>query len=249
MLVIRTQQLDLLEHVPRTAFERSLSRHFAQFYPHECARLGPEQMRKLIQLGIKKGSGYGYTSRTEVGFYCNLMLMLGSDFDRDPQIPWAAEQIDNMSIAAPEERIRALFNTAIKYLTDSFGRNAEYMARALVRIRDYDLNAAPAGADLENDLLHLFDRFCPQKLKAQGEGPTRELIRLGVVEAGRHGIASAQGLTVYTALMYMIGSGFDRDPVYPWAEAILQGAVGDEREKVNRLHEAAIVYVNQVLAE
>jgi hypothetical protein len=158
LLIIREEQIAVLKSIPLRDFEASLIRHFTRFYPRDCAWLGERQIRKLIQLSIERAAGHGYYSRQEVGYYCNLMLMLGCDFDRDPQIPWAGEGADSWTIAAPLERIQSLFEATLTYLRYAFGESGGYMARALVRLRDYDLKTAPqiSSPEFEGDILNLF---------------------------------------------------------------------------------------------
>jgi hypothetical protein len=251
-LVIRKEQLDFLASIPRRAFETSLVEHFFRYYPKDCARLGEAPVRAMIRRGIERATAHGYHTREQAGLYCNLILMLGAGFDRDPQIPWAVEQLDDLVIDDPLERMRRLVATALQYLRDSFGEQGGYMARALVRIREYDLASAPCstGPQLETDLLGSLESFCPQKFRTQGGGPTRALIRLGVAEAARHGISGGPGLTVYIALMFMVGAGFDDDPIYPWAGAVLNDAsTASEAERVGRLHRAAAAYVSRALSD
>ena len=252
MLVIRKEQLDVLGSIPQKQFEVSLIRHFFHFYPQDCARVGEGQIGRLVQLSIDRAAGYGYHSRQEVGFYCNLMLMLGVDFDHDPQIPWAVEQANDWTMANPLERIQRLFETSLTYLAEAFGENGGYLARALVRIRDYDLESAPEvkNPQLETGLLSLFEFLCPQKFKVQGVDPTRALIRRGIEDAARYGISGGRGLSVYITLMFMLGAGFDHDPVYPWTGSILNDlSLIDGMEKARQLYRASIAYVNRVLTE
>jgi hypothetical protein len=249
LLVLRKVQLDALREIPRRDFEQSLIRHFSVYYAADFARAGREQFRKLVQLSIERAAGHGYFTREEVGLYCNLMLMLGAAFDTDPQIPWALEQANDASIEDTSRRIQRLFQSAVKYLSDCFGSDGAYMARALVRLRDYDLDAAPQreADDFDGDLLQTLERFLPQKFQTQGEEVTAALIQRGIVDAYEYGLESGPGVTVYITLMYMIGAGFDRDPIYPWAAAILNDKRLGEAEKVDALHRSSIAYVNQVL--
>lgn len=248
MLVIRKPQLDALDPIPQIIFEDQLLKHFREHYPQDCRRAGAGQVRKLIRMGVAQAGGHRYMSQREVGYYVNLMLMLGCDFDRDPQIPWMCGQLNNLSIESGLERIQKAFASALHYLGEAFGDNSTYMARALVRVRDYDL-ASIAGSS-EQELFDLMNRICPQKVKAQGEGPTRALIPLCLRNAASYKICTPSGVATFLTLMFLLGVGFDHDPMYAWAEeALTDRSIATEPARIGRLHDRAIAYVNQVLAE
>lgn len=252
MLVIRTEQLSALGRAPRAAFEAELIRHFERFYPEECRRAGAGNVGDMVRLGIDRAGMHGYYVRREIGLYINLMVMLGSAFDRDPQIPWALKQLNDLSIADPFDRIQRIFESALDYLGACYGDGNEYMKRALVRIRDFDPALAPqsVGLAFENDLLELWREFCPQKFSTQPEEATRELIRQGMESAEKYGIVSSQGRVVVLTLMFFLGIGIDDDPLYPWAgEALRDPSLAVEQRRAAELHRAALAYVNDVLSE
>jgi len=46
--------------------------------------------------------------------------------------------------------------------------------------------------------------------------------------------------------MFVLGSGFDADPLLPWASAILKDeSITDQNERVNRLHAGAVACLKQ----
>lgn len=251
MLTIRREQMDLLARSSREEFEQRLLNHFARFYPHEVGQLGREQFLKLIRLGISRAPAYGFTEQREVGLFINLMLMLGCDFGRDPQLPWARELLHDDSLDDSFDRIQRIFKRAVKYLGDCFGDDGRYMARAVIRARNYKLDSAPLseGDELKGDLLSVLETFCPQKFAAQGVEATRGLIDFAFESAEEHGIESNQGLAVYAILMFLLGCGFYHDPVYPWASSVLGERGLEESVLVQKLYDAAVVHTAAVLSE
>jgi hypothetical protein len=252
LLVIRNEQLSILGRVPRNAFEAELARHFTRHYPAECRRAGSDQVIKMVRLGIQRAFVHGYTTQREIGLYVNLMVILGSAFDCDPQIPWALEQLNDLSIDDPFDRIRRTFQSTVRYLEQCFGAENGQMARTLVRLRDFDLKSAPQseGLDFQDALGGVLRYFCPHKCDVQGEEANRALVREGLDRAEEYGIESSRGLTVYITLMFLLGAGFDQDPMYPWAGQVLRDrSLRDEKTRVAALHEAAMRYVAEVLSE
>jgi hypothetical protein len=251
MLVIRQSQLKALGSVSRSEFEIQLVRHFVRFYPRECRLAGNSQVQKLAGMGIERAFRHGYLSQREASLYVNLMIILGCDFDRDPQIPWAARQIDDERIRGRFRRIQRVHQSAIRYLEQTVGDNNRHIARAMIRLRDYRLDEAPnsSGSRLATDLATLLARFYPEKSSYQGEEAMRQIITHAAASAGTFGIASGRGHTVYTTLAFMLGSGFASDPLYPWAgRALLDDRFPDESARVDELHREAISYLNESLA-
>jgi hypothetical protein len=250
MLTIRKEQMRVLGSVALRSFEMALVRHFFEFFQDECRLLGTHQVRRVVQLGMSRAMPLGYKTNREIGLYINLMFMLGSDFENDPQIPWARDQIRDQGVFRPYDRIRRVFQSALDYLGETSGDNNGNLVRALIRIRDYNLAAAPtsSGQQLEDDLFELFGKLHPQKQGVQGEQPTRALIRLAGERVKEYGPTSNPALAVYSVLMFMLGAGFDKDPLYPWASEVLN-LTDDRREpaRVPSLHYAAMEHLRESL--
>jgi hypothetical protein len=49
--------------------------------------------------------------------------------------------------------------------------------------------------------------------------------------------------------MFMLGSGFDRDPLHPWATEVLNDtSISDENERATRLYGEALNHLEQSLS-
>lgn len=252
MLEIRSEQLRILGGAARSAFEADAINHFFEYYPHECGRAGREQVTKLVRLGIERALVHGYTKQREVILYINLMMILGSGFDRDPQIPWVARQLNDLSFKDSFERIQRTFSSTLKYLADCYGPKNGEMVKTLVRLRDSHLELAPQseGIPLRGDICKLLEFFAPRKFAVDGETAVRALVEEAIWRSLDYGIRGACGVTVYASLMFLLGVDFDSDPMYAWAGEILRGrAPGDEDARVGQLYAAALRYVNTVLSE
>lgn len=69
--------------------------HPNDFAPLMIKTIDTEQTRKLIQLGMFHAAKYGFTFRGSVRLNLELMLLLGSYFDTNPEYPWAAEILND----------------------------------------------------------------------------------------------------------------------------------------------------------
>ena len=250
MLVIRSGQLEALERIPRLEYENSLLRHFERFYPLVCALAGRDQVRKLVRHGIDHGMAHGFQSQREIAFYVNLMVILGCDFDHDPQYAWAGEQLNDLSIADPFARIQRVFRTTADYLGKTSGAGNEHVFRALDRMRRYDLETVPEsyGAQRENDFLSVLQSFYPEKYACHTRAELLAVIRCGAEAASNHGLHEAGGQAFYMKLLFVFGVGFDRDPLYPWVgRALVDPTLRGERARAEGLHREAVAYIDSML--
>lgn len=89
MLTIRSEQMTAFnEHALRQFVERVL-RDLRKCWPDEVAELGEKETRAWIAHGIERAGAYDIITQRGMYRYINLMMMLGPDFDDDPDLPWA----------------------------------------------------------------------------------------------------------------------------------------------------------------
>ncbi len=83
-------------------------------FPEKVSFLGEPAIRAMIQNGFQRASAYGLAGRDPIYTYIVLMLMLGSDFDSDPQYGWASSVLKGEN--DPVVRAKRLHPEAVKYL-------------------------------------------------------------------------------------------------------------------------------------
>ena len=248
MLVIREQQVELFARLARTRFEEELATLLLTTYPRETLQAGGEEaFRRILKRGVERALSLGFSSERQVTLFVALTLMLGHDFYTDPQLPWA------WPITAPGNktiRIETIYNAAVAYLTATAGEDCEYVVRALLRIRKYNLDQAPAseGDAFVTDVLTLLRGFCPEKYACQGEELNRRLIAHARQTAYAYGITESRGILLLATLMFMLGSGVDHDPLHPWAsKALKDPAARDQSARIELLYRAALAHMEQSL--
>jgi len=237
VLVIRDAQLAKLQSQPRRNVELQFVRILFQHYPQECLSAGEARIQAFVKRGIRNAASHGYLSIDAIGLYITLMMILGSEFDSDPQLDWAQVQLDDFS-RPPSERIRALFQITLQYLDNTAGGACQHLVRAMLRIRKYDFETPLnlTAEELNDKLAADLALFYPEKAVSQGDLVNQALIQRASEHAAESGIVGPNGVAIWVTLAFMLGIGFYVDPIFWWAsEALSETRKFDEKERVARL--------------
>jgi len=278
MLVMRKSQMEVFESIATRRFEAGLADHVRAFFPHHAAVLGDARLQKVLRYGLQRAESRGLKTERGICLYIVLMFLLGSRFDQDPQLPWAARQVEpeqpapaqpeavpaaGAAVAAgpakaaegaaaevadeiPKEtadaRIERVYAEAMAFLDKTVGPGNEFMLQSLNVLRQPQVfEGLPAAPSFGHRLLLLLQMLAPEKYRALGEDSLRNLVRHSYENAKRHGIATEHGIMNFVALAFLLGGGFDRDPLYPWAAALSDPGRVDPSAKGALLREAALV--------
>jgi hypothetical protein len=247
MLSIRNAQLEVLSRHPRLRFEAELAGHLRRYFPHECAR---GDVGRFVRLGIDRAEYHGCETQRDVALYLSLMAMLGSDFDRDPQIPWAGTELDDPSIPTIEARLSKVYDSALAYLEEIGGHGNCHLVRAGLRIRGYDMGGlSPADADdLPAVLVEFLTGIYPEKARRQGESAMEELVNLAIESARTRGAKADRATAIHALHMFMLGSGYDCDPLYGWLNGVLDDRkVGPVELRFDIMLKASVDYLEVTL--
>lgn len=181
-------------------------------------------LRAAIRFLAERAAGHGLRSRRDLACYLTVGLWLGSFFDEDPQLPWAASILRDGS--SPDVRAEALIDRATAFVEEIRGPGGAALAASLGRAHTM-LAEAPGEPPSIEQLAALARRVYPERAAAVGEGPLRAMIQRCHDTARPLGLAGGRGLLVHTGLSFFLGSGYTGDPLYPWAREALAG--GPER--------------------
>jgi hypothetical protein len=238
MLIIRSEQMRVFEAEAAKDFVGATLVHLRRCFPVDCERLGEAQTRKVIQEGIARAARRGIDVRNDVRQYISVMFALGSGFSEDPQLPWAGEALEHAT-ATLSERTSLLYDKVVDYLERVAGATGVHYMKALVRARRLSLDDFANRSPLLRELWE-------EKLETLPAKSAASLVGLGEARSARYGLTTRAGAAFYVVLMFMLGSEFDRDPLYPWAGLILLGTAEPE-DKAHRLHTAAMSQIDETL--
>lgn len=85
-------------------------------FPEKYQAVGDPAIRQLVRQGYQSARGYGFTDEKGIAIYISLMLMLGGEFDKDPQCPWAEVVLKDAGLVDPIKKGELLRKNALDYL-------------------------------------------------------------------------------------------------------------------------------------
>jgi hypothetical protein len=247
MLIIRREQVDAFSPLIRKKFVDEVLEYIRGYYPEDCEALGDEQMRRAIDFGIDRAAAHGFDIKGDVCSYITLMFSLGSYFDEDPLVPWAAEVLEDNETDRSTVMER-LYAKARNYLRMVAGENGQYYRSALLSLRrkSFDSLTATGTGDMDQDIRIALSELYPEQYQASSEDTLKGVIVSAKELAGKYELGTREGIMIYVRLMFMLGSHVDRDLLHPWAAEILQIDSGaDPVSKAQRLYEAAMARIEQ----
>jgi hypothetical protein len=248
-LIIRKEQLSALEEIRLPDFEHYMVEHLKEFSPLHSESLGEPGIRKLINVGVERAKRHRFTHRGPVKFYIETMILLGVDFDTDPQYPAAGALLRDPSSTDQTQRADRVHAWLMELLEAAAGLDRSYAAQALHRARAMPFQSiSRSSPGFEDVMLKRMVENHPEKANYLGAPALRGLIPRAIEEAEKHGVATDAGVCLFVALMFAVGHGFARDPKYPWiAGTLTNPAITDPEKRVERLYSKTMTYLDHVL--
>jgi hypothetical protein len=248
-MIIREQHMQAYKTSADISFEDEMVQHLVQFAPGNARVIGESGIRTVVQLGLKRARGYGFTYRGPLRFYLESMISFGSYFDTDPQLPWAAEILNDRSSADEMQRAGRLYDQTHGYYQEVMGPDNSYGIEAVRRIVASQPEAFTGGGAFKDRVLRGLAYMYPQKSAYIGDIVCRLLISRGAEAAAGYKITSEPGVGLLIGLMFGFGYGVLTDPLYPWVERTLTDTlVVRPDDRAARLYDKVKIYLRRVLA-
>lgn len=249
MLVIRSEQMRLLGLAEFDLFKQGLLRHLAGFAPELHALRGDEVFRAVVDQGVARAAGYGFTHRGPLRFFVECMVAYGTEFDTDVQIRDLQECLVRNHANGQAWHADQAFAAIERFQIQTRGRDNVHAIAALRRLGPFLQRLDTLDdAHLEPGLLDLMARIHPEKAEFVGRERLGRLIAQARQEATRCGIASAAGVGLLGGLMFALGHGIARDPLYPWVgDTLVQAPAQDAVRRIERLRRKTRRYLSATL--
>jgi hypothetical protein len=236
-----------LEEAQVERFADELVAHIKGFAPIQFKSMGEEAVRTTISLGLKNARGYGFTLRGPARFFVEIMFMLGSFFDTDPQYRAITRPLWDKNDADETARADRLYDKITAYVDFTSGPQHEYERLALsraVQTRPDDLGAfakRPAS-----DLVGVLSAIHPQKVQTLGKSAIVALVEKAYAAAAKRGASWAVGGPLFAGLMFTFGHGCLADPQYPWIAGTLEDTGSSDASVVlERLFQKFRIFLRQ----
>jgi hypothetical protein len=224
MLTISRKQMSEFERVVRNAFEDNMVRHVREEFPDRTVGMPEASVREQVRWGMRQAEGYGFTNRGPVIFFIELMFLLGPEFDSDPRYPWASDILTGK--------------------TDQMDRS-DHLHEVLMN-HLHGQQSPGAGEDVteqefEDNMVEHLKKVFPIRTADMGEDVVREVIRIGIGRADGYELDTPGPVCLFIEMSFLLGSGFDTDPQYPWTQQVLADTT-DQVDRANRLCGEALKY-------
>lgn len=113
-MVVRAKQQESMHSSAAQLFEERMVVHLQKCFPSESASLGQGGVRWMIRRGVERAPSYGITTERDTCKYIDIMMVFGRDFDVRPDLPWAAEILNDGVLRSGTAKIERLFDEAKK---------------------------------------------------------------------------------------------------------------------------------------
>jgi hypothetical protein len=251
MLHIRNEQMQAFEQVALKRFKDSMVEHIKKNFPKPIELAGEQAVRETVRLGLDRSKAYGLKTEHEICLYVDLMIMLGTGFDTDPQLPWAAATLNDETVSSSVKRVEKLYDKAMEYLNRVVGQDNVFPVNALRRVRTYTIGQLEERfeSDVVRSAAPLFREIWPAKWESIGSAGLGRLIGKARELASKYEIESSSDVGIYALFMFLLGYRFDTDPMYPWTSEILaDDSVTNPKQKIHSLHAKAMALLDQALS-
>ena len=247
MLVVRKEQFRVLEEYSQNGFVREMVEHLNATFPKHSAAIGDDKIKEVVNLGVARAGKYGFTQRGPVRFYIEMMCIFGSDFDTDRQLHWAETVLTNENITDQMERADTLYDRMVEYDSVVTGPKKKNYRQALGRLSKITLDDGSLVGNLESKVVMGLERIYPEKFSYIGVEKAEQLIDEAKVVADDNSIRSENGVALLSALAFMLGHGFHRDPFFPWISKELEKEATEPDERADRIQTKLKLYLDAVL--
>lgn len=208
-------------------------------FPHHCMVMTDPQTRKAIDLAAARAAAHGFVEMHEVCSWVTLTIWFGSYFDDDPLCDWAARALRSSKGQPREQAMRQLFSDMNEATNPISGDSGEHYRSALLRVlaQRFAGIAADIEGSVDDAVIRWVRAVYPQKYASLTSAQVAVLLSESHARAQEFQLAQRTGSIVSALLIVLLGTGNDRDPLYPWiGEALRAEPLPDPLAKTSNLY-------------
>lgn len=222
MIHIRSSQMEMFGAYSMKKYKAELCKYLTQYHSLLCETMGSEALEETVDLGLQRVHECGFTLNGTIRTYLEIMLALGSDFDRDPQYFWLIPWLRPQERYQEMERARYLQFHVVRYLDDVQGSDGVNRIQALSKAQSITHDQLiQIGSNYPQSAMKWLESMHPLKCRFIGKDALGSLIQSARKEAARAELRSLASVPLVLGLMFTFGGGILRDPMHPWVTTTL----------------------------
>jgi hypothetical protein len=256
MFKIHKDQMAVFEQEAMRRFECRTARYIEEVYPQPWKYLGEQQISIAIRYGLARAMRYGLSLEQNALYYIDVMFMLGSGFDEDPQYPWAVEILEDPEV--PDETLRAelLYDSAVEcicHATKDFENPDGDITKSkfFEELRQFRYGRdtvlwSGAIPELIHQVKLRLTRVFSHKYKYLGEEALSRAIEHSIDAASSYNLRTERGVSLFALLMAALGAGFVNDPLVPWVKPLFTDVtLTDSAQKADGLYIQSVIQLER----
>jgi len=241
MIHIRSSQMETFDAYSLNKYKAELCQHLTRYDSLLCEAAGSEALEEAVDLGLQRAHECGFTLNGPIRTYLEIMLALGSDFDRDPQYFWLIPWLRPQERYQEMDRACYLQFHVVRYLDDVQGSDGANGIQALSKAQGVTRDQLiQIGSNYPQNAMKWLESMHPLKCRFIGKDALQSLIQSARKEATQAELHSPESVPLVLGLMFTFGSGILRDPMYAWVTRTLASTYekGQETQEEKLLRRA-----------
>lgn len=205
---------------------------FKEYFPQRARTLRPDDRYAFARLAVEKCYSIGSNTFSELVGIMLCMAQLGTFFDTDPQYPWAS--LDLKPGETVKQRIKTISSKMEELRIAAWGDFGRPYQRTL---RAVSLDFDPEWLSkirTRQDALNLIPQLYREKARFQGTKSMEKLLDIATATGQNYRLKSMSSITVLMGVMFFLGTGVDKDPLFHWVGSLLQSEQQEE-EKIRAI--------------
>lgn len=211
MIEFNEEQNELLKSLSFKNYISEVVLHCKVMYPKLVPLQGRESFSLNIEKSIALAKNAGFTQRGPVRLYIDMMILLGFNFEQDPQYQ-RAKFNDMNNTSSQLEKSVMMYNVLEKYIDAIYGESNSFFEQSLVRLRNLDIsNISDDNKNYRSNTHELLSYIHPQRYCLLGEGSVDNLISFSDENIKTDKIIRPNHKSYLVLIRFLLGSHFNND--------------------------------------
>ena len=203
-------QVNMLKKVSTENYISEITEHCGIMFPLLIHLQMKGDFRSCIQQSIVLAKKAGYTQRGPVRLYIDLMIIFGTNFDRDPLFQWL--KMEERETFPQIERSVNLYTLLNDYIVKVYGENGCFFKESIEKLKNFSVKDFSVKLSYSNAELHkLLMGIYPQRYDFSGYNAVNNLIAVLGEACERYKIKRLDYRLYLAVIMFLFGCSFEQD--------------------------------------